>query len=431
MNLPSSAKRIILIIRKLAHPAIFVPITLVLSLILSLIIFKNPKQLSLRLLEIAVIWAPLLLIVSLPRLLKYWRQTLLFLVTTILSLTALSLSGNYILKKKVLPDYNLNVEHWPRLKPGVANEDGVLPGRPAKDYSPDKFNIIFLGDSFPFGFGLENHLNAFPFVAEKMLQNRYPKMGIQVANFAWTNSSPVLHARRLKKIGAKYNPDLIIHTIDMTDFGDDIHFLKELESMEKAAHKKVSIFRAMKVRFSMFFGLRDVFAWLPGQLAWGLDRHFIDEDIVNEQEIELNNLRYYYPLWQPLEKSEPHLQITWNAVIKTRRIAKALGAQYALFILPRCQHYDLENCPMDHVNFYGGILPQKGEYLYEPFKYFKEKAGQVDFPIHSLVEDFQNTSIRPLNIKNNDHYNKDGHGVAAKGIVRHLSKRSFVDWRLR
>ena len=56
-----------------------------------------------------------------------------------------------------------------------------------------------------------------------------------------------------------------------------------------------------------------------------------------------------------------------------------------------------------------------GPYSREPFRFFEELAPEVDYPIFSLLEDFENSGVFPKCFDNDPHWNADGHGVAAAG----------------
>src|SRR5690606_34977531 len=88
--------------------------------------------------------------------------------------------------------------------------------------------LVFLGDSFTFGYDLEPE-ETFVHRVETLLGGAYPGIPVRTANFGWTSSSPLLQHRRLLSIGEKYNPDVVVLCVDMTDFGDDILYANMLE----------------------------------------------------------------------------------------------------------------------------------------------------------------------------------------------------------
>ena len=64
---------------------------------------------------------------------------------------------------------------------------------------------------------------------ETKARTSFPERKVNVANFGWTSSSPLLSLRLLRDIGKKYNPDVVILAIDMTDFHEDMKYSHLLE----------------------------------------------------------------------------------------------------------------------------------------------------------------------------------------------------------
>jgi len=89
-------------------------------------------------------------------------------------------------------------------------------------------NIIFLGDSFVYGWGVRIE-DSIPYVLEEKLNDNKTGKRYKVANFGWISSSPLLSSRLLKDIGHKYKPDLVFLAVDMSDFHDDIKYQFALE----------------------------------------------------------------------------------------------------------------------------------------------------------------------------------------------------------
>ena len=83
------------------------------------------------------------------------------------------------------------------------NEDGIRSRRQPAEFDADGFNIVFLGDSFTYGWKLRFE-QSFPHRVEQSLRKHFPRRDVKVANFGWISSSPLLSSRRLRDIGANY-----------------------------------------------------------------------------------------------------------------------------------------------------------------------------------------------------------------------------------
>ena len=159
---------------------------------------------------------------------------------------------------------------------------------------------------------------------------------MRVANFGWVSSSPVLQARQLRDIGAKYAPDLVVQGFDMTDFHDDLVARERLRRMGAGGADAVSIFRAFGVGANLALGVEDYGQWLRERARWGS----------GDETPAVPGSRYFF-LFQPPEASEPYFRPSWEAVREAEGMARAMGARYALFVFPRYQQYDPRESPRD------------------------------------------------------------------------------------
>lgn len=445
--------------------------------------------------QIAVFFVPLFLVLNIRGLLRAWRQWLLFAGTLAICVIVLWLAGPLILRRVILPDFYLGLQPAPKLAEGIANEDGVQPAVSSDQYRPQDFNVVFLGDSFTFGWGLAKQEQSFPFVIETLLKERFPDATIRVANFGRLGNSPLLELRQLLRLGATYKPDLVIQALDMTDFHNDQSYWEKLSSNKEM---RVSFFHAMAVAFRLWLGITDPKLWLLEQLvieqedqvlSWldtfslrvriyalltgqseeesarfrrvriirpplqkistgnppaangsGDDfvrRPFHDpalpvppppegapESRRKKEHEDKPPVKYYFPLWQPLEQSEPLLEITWKAILDTAAEAERLGARYALVVLPRYQQYNPGECPNDWEK---DLFPPTDEYLLEPFKYFEKKAAIASFPIFSLLSAFRESGVFPTVNAEDGHYNAAGHRIVAEALVPMLLDARLLD----
>lgn len=102
---------------------------------------------------------------------------------------------------------------------------------------------------------------------------------------------------------------------------------------------------------------------------------------------------------------------------KSRR--EELGAKYALVVFPRSYQYSDRESPR---SWEAGEYEPLGEYVLEPFRYLDEIRGGFDFPVYSLLPDFQNTNVYPTCFPNDPHWNPAGARLAAGSIHRQLHR---------
>lgn len=274
------------------------------------------------------------------------------------------------------------------------NKDAIRCEWESTEFSKEGLNIIFLGDSFTFGYGLYPD-QVFPKKVERMLSERFPDRDVRVANFGWGSSSPILSLRRLKDMGSKYKPDFVALCLDMTDFYDDIKWLNQLE-------RRGVYWFYDKIPFT----LKTLKVFVP-PLFVALFR-WSNSNMPNS---------YYFISEQPLEQSRPFLEPMVDHIAEIDRCAQELGARFILFVLPRSYQYSDRESPK---SWEKDSYTPLGPYALEPFRFFDELKGKVDYPVYSLLKDFQETDVFPTCFEHDPHWNDAGATVAAKAITRFM-----------
>ncbi|MCZ7582433.1 MAG: hypothetical protein M5R36_03355 [Deltaproteobacteria bacterium] len=74
-----------------------------------------------------------------------------------------------------------------------------------------------------------------------------------------------------------------------------------------------------------------------------------------------------------------------------------------------------------------GQIPTNDTFLFEIFEFFKRRERSVDFPIVSLLPDFQREGRDEVTvILADDHYNETGHRIAGEAMARALIDNNLV-----
>jgi hypothetical protein len=365
----------------------------------------NPGRLARHVVQFLVVWLPLLALMAIARLARRWREMSMLAASTAACVAALWLTGPVLMRRVIVPRYTLGIDHRPRPHTGGTNEDGVYSHLGASDFRDQDFNVICLGDSFTANPHLPEEVR-WPTLLEGLLQPRVPGRTVRVANFGWVSSSPVLQARQLREIGAKYKPALVVQAFDMTDFHDDLVARERLGRIGAGGGGDVSIFRAFGVGASLALGVDDYGQWLRERFRWARP----------DGAPAVPGPRYFF-LFEPPEASEPYFRTSWEAILETERVARDMGARYVMFVLPRYQQYDPRESPRDPER---RVFPDDAPGLLVPFAYFARQARSAGFPVHSLREDFLADPAFPKCRSDDPHWNAEGNRVAAEAIERHL-----------
>jgi hypothetical protein len=396
------------------HPAAFSISAFAVAAALGSFTSSREGRLVRHLVQIGLVWLPVLAAALLPAILRRWRDVLLLLASSVACLGLLWLFGPLLMRHVVVPAYNLDVDHRPRPNTGGTNGDGLYTRYGPDDLVSEGINIVCLGDSFT----ANPHLpeaQRYPAILERVLRARCGGRVLRVVNFGWVSSSPVLQVRQLRDLGARYRPHVVVQGFDMTDFHDDLRAEARLRRLAGNDGREVSLFRAFVVGASLALGVDDYGAWLRERLAWETRPQAAEE-------LQIPRERFF-ALFRPLEQTEPFLRASWNAVLETERVARGLGARYALVVFPRYPQYNRDESPRDRER---RVFPVSDEHILEPFRYFSERAHSVSFPIYSALEDFATAGVFPTCLPDDPHWNAAGNRVAAEAVARHLIADGFV-----
>ncbi len=273
------------------------------------------------------------------------------------------------------------------------NGDGIRSAREAADFDPADWNLVFLGDSMTFGLHIEPE-QALPQRVEALAARRLPERRVRVANFAWVSSSPLLSLRLLRDIGARYAPDVVVLAVDMTDIHDDLKYRALLE--------RRGLFRAVDRLPGTVASLRLVVQVTPG--LSGLHERLFGYPAER-----------FFAVNRPLEETREGFAEIRRSIEATARFARdELGAHFVLLILPRCFQYSATESPD---TWERGYEPM-GPHVREPFRYFEELAHEVDFPVLSILEDFERADASSTCFDNDPHWTPLGSRIAARGVFR-------------
>lgn len=265
------------------------------------------------------------------------------------------------------------------------NSDNIRSSHEATDIKDSDFNIIFLGDSFIYGF-LLNPTQAPPTQLEIILREKYQRDDINVINFGWTSSSPILDWRLLQDIGKNYKPDLILLALDMSDYRDEWFYKSVLQ--ERGFYRYVVRYPRLSFLLKQILeSIEPVFNWhtdLFGYLGAG----------------------GYFVARQPMEQSLNLFDDIYATLLQMDRyISETFHTPFVVFMPPRHWQYTDKEAPHSWEN---GSFDALGPYALENYRYFSSKQTEISFPIYTLLDEFKNTQQFPLNFKVDSHWNRHG-----------------------
>jgi hypothetical protein len=327
--------------------------------------------------------------------------TLLIAATATVVLAIELLAAPFLIVELGLHNYYfvLDVDHrFPGHNPGLGtNGDGLRMAREAADFRDADENILFLGDSFTYGLRVGAD-EAFPAVTTELLRQRLGRDDIYGANFGWPSSSPLLSARQLAELGARYHPDLVVFALDMTDFHDDLMYQRMLDRRGLYWwYDKLPITLRLLEHYA-----KPLFERLYASATAGLPprRFFVTDG--------------------PLEQTEPLLAPVEENLDRMAAIARGLDADFVVLVLPRCFQYSAKESPD---NWEAKEYSALGPWSREPFRWADSIASRVSFPVVSLLPAFESTTVFPTCERDDPHWNAAGQRVAAEAIAGVLAPR--------
>jgi len=322
----------------------------------------------------------------------------------------------YVIEDKVGRKYDLTVDH--RLQPDgqEVNADSLRFRGSSESVKPGDFNILFLGDSFTYGFELA-YEDAPPYVVERLLGNAGCSRRVRAINFGWVSSSPLLSYRLLRDVGSDYHPDLIVYMLDMTDFHDD---LKYAERLARSNGGGWGVERSRAVASLLERAARTV-----------LDRDQLDGAMsVWRRPLAVPSAPssvppdIFFATNQPLESSREDIER--GVVTNLRAIhvyANELGADMVLVILPRAYQFSDREVPD---NWEADAYEVLGPHVLAPFEYFESVADELPFPVLSLLPAFRDATEFPLYKPDDPHWNPAGARLAAGVMADYLRAHGKV-----
>jgi len=276
------------------------------------------------------------------------------------------------------------------------NSDNIRYQHEASDIQAKDTNVLFLGDSFVYGFLLSLRA-AIPYQFEEIAQPQFPDRKINGINFGWVSASPYLELNLLKKLGKKYQPDVVILDLDLGDFYDDAIY-------ENIAERK-SIYRfASYVPFSTFV--------IENMVLQFSDSHYESimgfpksQLFVNERTVD-----------QSIPYGEKYTHKNLDAIYQYT--TQELHAKFIVFVNPKTFHYNEKEA----ANNWLKDIVKRTPYSFEIFKYIDTLTAESPYPIISLLPTFQKTKVFPTAFEKDAHWNRDGYKVAATEMVEQCKR---------
>ncbi len=379
-----------------------------------------------------------------------WRHCLLAAGSMLIGLGVAELTLRIVRPHFALPSYWINPSkqfhhiypasttmHGRQVegRPAVVttNKDGLRTRYEREDFLRYRDRIVILGDSFTFGFGVEQDA-AFPKVMERHLRQSLGRSDLAVLNAGIISYSPLLESILYRKLLRSYEPTLTILVLDATDIGDDYSYAQQIvrdpatgnvsfdveeQTVQTSIWDHVGLSRvAHSVKGPFMLPVTTALELLFGPQQQARKRpDYYNFTIRVGDEIETSR---FFIFKHPLEETERYFRDTLGYVQEVAKDAAKSDSDFLLVIPPRFQHWSARECPYNW---------EKTEYeLDEPFEYeflrfFENVEDSLDFDLVHLLPVFEQAEEFPLVFQADPHWNPTGHELVGKTLARIVAAR--------
>ena len=340
-------------------------------------------------------------------------------ISTALLLSVLVLRGGLeiFVRTVVGRVYDLTVDHRLRPDQDEINEDGIRFRGTAAAIGDDDYVVLFLGDSFTQGVSLE-YADAYPYAFEQYATAGTCSARLRAVNFGWTSSSPLLSLRLLQDVGRKYRPDLIVYNLDMTDFHDDLRYEILLRQGGDFELDTTRLLETMASQSGLAPYRDSALLQALVQLTRKVDGRQPNVGVPLPSD-------RFFATSQPLERTREHIErgVMSNLGSMYQYAEDVLGSRMVLVMYPRGYQYTTRESPD---NWEAEQYQPLGPHVQEPFRYFRDLAAQLPYPVFSLLPAFEQSTEFPLFFRDDPHWNRSGARLAAEHVARWLASQALI-----
>ena len=316
----------------------------------------------------------------------------------------------------------------------TTNEDGLRSLYGRDDYRAFEKRIAILGDSFTFGFGVQQE-DTVPTLLESALREKLETENLAVLNAGIVSYAPLLEKLLFDDIVRHYEPELVILMLDPTDIGDDLRY--SLEAVEEGgrtvfpragpecgetgaanyygAVSEILASALAPLEIPLLYPFQAIGQRLGFSVGKDCAYNYYDFNLEIGGVLETNR---YFHYRHPLELTRSYFDASLSNIKTIAKAVRATGADFLLVISPRFHHWNPKESPD---NWETDDYELDEPYQFEYFRYFDQARSRVDFPIFDLLPAFQATDEYPLVFRTDPHWNSRGSEFVARVLANHLA----------
>jgi hypothetical protein len=273
-----------------------------------------------------------------------------------------------------------------------------------------KVRFLFLGDSYIEGVTVEKD-KLLSILFEKLLNDSKNKY--EVINFGRVGYSPLLEFNLYRKIGYKYNPNVVILFLSMNSLNMDCAYEKSLKKDNKnnfswnIKHEKFTLRKWLRERIYIFNYLGIKYKFYNKNVDFKKNNNFEYGNIETDKWAILRN------------KYTPETINAWNKtmdyIIKLKKLCENNNSSFYVTAIPVAQQvYDKEN---NGYNITGSVSKY-------PFDYLKNLCLKNNINYINIFQYYlqilDSDPNQEIFFKNDPHLNENGHYYTAKFLYNYF-----------
>ncbi|MDP8205451.1 MAG: SGNH/GDSL hydrolase family protein [Candidatus Electryonea clarkiae] len=257
------------------------------------------------------------------------------------------------------------------------NKTGFRGSEIPYERSKDKLRLLFLGDSVPFGYRMQNYQQTFPVKTQKILEKE-TGFNFEIVNLSVPGYSPRQENIVLRNEGKKYTPDIVILSIILNDFTDKLLTRNSMADPFKKQNR--GLIPALIMNLSRISG---IFHYLKAATIR-------DKLVIDTEEALLQRKGYIETLINDRDKK--HVQVAWQKtmdnIVDISRYCRMNDMPLLLLIFP----YSMQlNEPYESItpqDIIARFTGKHGIHALDLLPLFRERIENDNIDVQSIFMDF-------------------------------------------
>lgn len=284
----------------------------------------------------------------------------------------------------------------------------------------NEFRIVFVGDSFTEGWGL-NYDDTYPKLVEDRLNEVHPEKNLIVFNAGVASSSPIIGYTVIKNRIIPLKPDLVVFALDVSDFHDDYTRGQVAEFDENGLPVKFNVTEIPPVKdFIRKHSYTYNFLAKFISISKGIRRNYIvkpeqaNDTRFNSQAIIFSD--------SSIKKNKEFINKTEHYLLGISKILSENNMSFLLVVYPNGAQLSVKEWSAGREQVY---LRNDTIYSTKIFDVIEDFAKENNINFLNTLPAFKSSTLYPLYYSYDPHWTRNGSKVMADAIYINLINNNF------